>query len=155
MNLCRPRHAWCTVLPGRDVPTTEPWGRWYLVNGSSCAGALGDGPFALVRERHRPTAQGPVAARTGSGAIHACATMLRTFRACDRSCAVTRWRAAPCRREAGSLLAVVRAAPLGRDQPGGHCPGAGCWKRLDRKRLSLSRPLAEFRPSSRHRNPRL
>src|SRR6185295_6283692 len=100
MNLCRPRHAWCTVLPGSDVPTTEPWGRWYLVNGSSCAGALGDGRFALVRGRHRPTAQGSVAARTGSAA------MLRTFRACDRSCAATRWNAAPDRREAGSLLAV-------------------------------------------------
>ena len=37
--------------PGRDVPTTQPGGRWYLVNGSSYAAAHVSGLVALMRER--------------------------------------------------------------------------------------------------------
>ena len=41
--------------PGRDIPTTQPGGRWYLVNGSSFAAAHVTGLLALLREdaRHR------------------------------------------------------------------------------------------------------
>ncbi len=35
--------------PGRDVPTTQPGGRWYLVNGSSFAAAHISGLLALLR----------------------------------------------------------------------------------------------------------
>ena len=39
------------IAPGQDVPTTEPGGRWFLVNGSSFAAAHVSGLFALMRER--------------------------------------------------------------------------------------------------------
>jgi hypothetical protein len=77
--------------PGRDVPTTQPGGRWYLVNGSSYAAAHVSGLLALVRELHRPVAS-PIlvsAASTG-GEVDACATLLRTSAACDCSCALAR-----------------------------------------------------------------
>ena len=42
------------VAPGRGVPTTEPGGRWFIVNGSSFAAAHVSGLVALMRERrHR------------------------------------------------------------------------------------------------------
>ena len=36
---------------GRDVPTTEPGGRWFLVNGSSYSAAHVSGLMALIRQR--------------------------------------------------------------------------------------------------------
>jgi len=65
--------------PGRDVPTTQPGGRWYLVNGSSYAAAHVSGLYALLREHPglRLGAQALVVARAGGGAIDACASLLR------------------------------------------------------------------------------
>jgi hypothetical protein len=70
--------------PGRDIPTTEPGGKWYLVNGTSYAVAHVSGLVALVRERRSDS---PLSlARSTSGRINACATLLRTTRACDCDC---------------------------------------------------------------------
>jgi hypothetical protein len=77
--------------PGRDVPTTQPGGKWYLVNGSSYAAANVSGLLALVREQHRPALSSVlVAARSSGGEVDACATLLRVSRSCDCSCAVDR-----------------------------------------------------------------
>lgn len=46
--------------PGQDIPTTQPGGRWYLVNGSSFAAAHVSGLLALLRARR---IGGPAAAR--------------------------------------------------------------------------------------------
>jgi subtilisin family serine protease len=67
-----------SAAPGRDVPTTQPGGRWALVSGSSYSAAHVSGLAALLRERN-PRARGPmmlVTAQAG-GAIDACATLLR------------------------------------------------------------------------------
>ena len=74
--------------PGRDVPTTQPGGRWYLVNGSSFAAAHISGLVALLREERGATAASRALARTSSGVVDACATLLRTRRNCDCSCAL-------------------------------------------------------------------
>ena len=75
--------------PGRDVPTTQPGGRWFLVNGSSYAAAHVSGLFALMRERapHVRGALALVAARRGVCAIDACASVLRAAGPCDCACA--------------------------------------------------------------------
>jgi subtilisin family serine protease len=78
------------TAPGRDVPTTEPGGRWFLVNGSSYAAAHVSGLIALVRERRRSAALTLVSERRGGGAIDACATLLRVASRCDCSCGSTR-----------------------------------------------------------------
>jgi subtilisin family serine protease len=70
--------------PGRDIPTTEPGGKWYLVNGTSYAVAHVSGLVALVRQR-RPGSSLSLA-RDRSGKIDACASLLRTTRACDCDC---------------------------------------------------------------------
>ena len=75
--------------PGRDVPTTQPGGRWYLVNGSSYAVAHVSGLIALIRQSGSRT--GRVAlARLAGGTIDACASLLRTSPGCDCSCALDR-----------------------------------------------------------------
>ncbi len=77
------------TAPGHDIPTTEPGGRWYLVNGSSYAAAHVSGLIALLRER-RAHGGGPfalVSARAEGGAINACATLLGADRSCDCACA--------------------------------------------------------------------
>jgi subtilisin family serine protease len=72
--------------PGRDVPTTQPGGKWYLVNGSSYAAAHVSGLVALVRQERKSL---PVTLnRDASGGIDACATLLRTTVACACACAV-------------------------------------------------------------------
>lgn len=71
--------------PGRDIPTTEPGGRWSLVNGSSYSAAHVSGLFALLRERNpRVQSSGAlVAAHAGGRAIDACATLLGASGHCD------------------------------------------------------------------------
>jgi subtilisin family serine protease len=75
--------------PGRDIPTTQPGGRWYLVNGSSFSAAHVSGLIALLRQR--AAWPGPSAAivsdRPGGGSIDACATLVRAFGPCDCACA--------------------------------------------------------------------
>jgi hypothetical protein len=74
--------------PGRDVPTTEPGGRWFLVNGSSYAAAHVSGLFALLRERARPSASLSLVV-TGEGQrwVDSCASLLRVVGPCDCACA--------------------------------------------------------------------
>jgi subtilisin family serine protease len=75
------------TAPGRDVPTTEPGGRWFLVNGSSYSAAHVSGLMALVRQR-RHSADALVAAQGGT--IDACATVLRAATGCACSCTPAR-----------------------------------------------------------------
>jgi subtilisin family serine protease len=76
------------AAPGRDVPTTEPGGRWFLVNGSSYAAAHVSGLLALVRQRTPFTHGAPmlVMARYND-MVDACATLLQKSGPCDCSCA--------------------------------------------------------------------
>jgi subtilisin family serine protease len=71
--------------PGRDVPTTEPGGRWFVVNGSSFAAAHVSGLLALLRERRHSSAFALVTERGGS-VIDACATLLKAVGTCDCAC---------------------------------------------------------------------
>lgn len=75
--------------PGRDVPTTQPGGRWYLVNGSSFAAAHVSGLLALLREE-RGSAPAAALARSSSGVVDACATLVSASRDCDCSCSIAR-----------------------------------------------------------------
>jgi subtilisin family serine protease len=74
------------TAPGRDVPTTQPGGRWFLVNGSSYAAAHVSGLVALVRQRRPSSGLTLVSARSGGGPIDACATLLKAASGCDCSC---------------------------------------------------------------------
>lgn len=75
--------------PGRDVPTTQPGGRWYLVNGSSYAVAHVTGLIALLRQAGGRAP--PISLRRlASGAVDACATLAGTAPGCDCSCAIGR-----------------------------------------------------------------
>ena len=76
------------TAPGRDVPTTEPGGRWFLVNGSSYSAAHVSGLMALVRQKHRSATASLVAAQGGT--IDACATVLRAATGCDCDCTPAR-----------------------------------------------------------------
>ncbi|HEX6660662.1 MAG TPA: S8 family serine peptidase [Sphingomicrobium sp.] len=83
------------TAPGRDVPTTQPGGRWFLVNGSSYAAAHVSGLVALVRQRqHAPASLTFVSDRPESGRINACATLARVADNCDCACATARFAAA-------------------------------------------------------------
>lgn len=75
------------TAPGRDVPTTQPGGRWFLVSGSSFAAAHVSGLAALVRQVDRGPPVTLVSGRGSSGVIDACATLVRAARHCDCSCA--------------------------------------------------------------------
>lgn len=86
------------IAPGRDVPTTQPGGRWFLVNGSSYAAAHVSGLAALVWQRRRSASLTLVAARGQGRFIDACATLVRVAGGCDCSCAgmyAARARSAP------------------------------------------------------------
>lgn len=72
--------------PGRDIPTTEPGGKWYIVNGSSYAAAHVAGLIALVREQ-RGNARMRIALRPNGRIIDACATLVSTSPSCDCDCA--------------------------------------------------------------------
>ncbi len=65
--------------PGRDVPTTEPGGRWYLVSGNSYAAAHVSGLMALMRQFQgsKATQRLFVSSRDGGGLIDACRTLVR------------------------------------------------------------------------------
>ncbi len=80
------------LAPGEDVPTTQPRGKWILVNGSSYAAAHVSGLVALVLEHRvlepRETAPRPLLASvlpTG-GHVDACATLLRASKPCNCVC---------------------------------------------------------------------
>lgn len=69
------------TAPGRDVPTTQPGGRYAIVSGSSYAAAHVSGLLALLRERGR--GPGPavlVTFKPGGGPIDTCATLQRAAR---------------------------------------------------------------------------
>ncbi len=83
-------HGPVYTAPGRDVPTTEPGGRWFLVNGSSYSAAHVSGLVALVRQRARSAPLSLVAASAAGGAIDACASVLRATPNCDCSCTPSR-----------------------------------------------------------------
>ncbi len=74
------------IAPGRDVPTTEPGGKWFLVNGSSFSAAHVSGLAALVRQKRR-SGMSLVSDRPVGGTIDACATLARAASRCDCSCA--------------------------------------------------------------------
>ena len=77
------------TAPGRDVPTTLPGGRWYLVNGSSYSAAHVSGLVALLRQRRASSTPVFVSDRAGGGTINACATLERSFN-CDCQCGAPR-----------------------------------------------------------------
>jgi hypothetical protein len=82
-SLARPRsHVY--IAPGRDVPTTQPGGRWFLVNGSSYAAAHVSGLFALIRQGGAAISPTLVAQ---NGYVDACATMAYAGRNCECACA--------------------------------------------------------------------
>ena len=87
------------TAPGRDIPTTEPGGRWFLVNGSSYAAAHVSGLVALIRERRRSAPPLLVSEHRGGGTIDACATLLRIAGACDCDCGQAHGAAAPTARQ--------------------------------------------------------
>ncbi|HEV2595655.1 MAG TPA: S8 family serine peptidase [Sphingomicrobium sp.] len=74
------------IAPGRDVPTTEPGGRWFLVNGSSFAAAHVSGLIALLHGRQMSAPVNLVSDRRGGGNIDACATLFRLVGKCDCTC---------------------------------------------------------------------
>ena len=84
------------TAPGRDVPTTEPGGRWFLVDGSSYAAAHVSGLFALLREHARPSAPLILVVagdgRAGDGRaiggerVDSCASLLRVVGPCHCAC---------------------------------------------------------------------
>ena len=83
---------------GRDVPTTQPGGKWYFVNGSSYAAAHVSGLLALTREERRTASPRIVTAPGGRGNVDACATLLPMSANCDCRCALQRAAAGAKRR---------------------------------------------------------
>jgi subtilisin family serine protease len=74
--------------PGRDVPTTQPGGTWFLVNGSSYAAAHVSGLIALVQQKHGAEARTMlVAAKSTGGIVDACASLLGLHQPCNCACA--------------------------------------------------------------------
>jgi len=76
------------IAPGRDIPTTEPGGKWFIVNGSSFAAAHVSGLLALLDQggtRGRSAALLPAA---GSGVpIDPCLTLSRAYQPHECLCA--------------------------------------------------------------------
>lgn len=72
------------IAPGRDVPTTEPNGKWSLVSGSSFAAAHISGLAALL---HQLSARRSGVALFGpAGPVNACAVLSRAAPREGRSC---------------------------------------------------------------------
>ena len=64
--------------PGRDIPTTQPGGNWFFVNGSSYAAAHVSGLFALMREKSgKPEPASALATFPSTDAVDPCATLSR------------------------------------------------------------------------------
>jgi subtilisin family serine protease len=81
------------LAPGRDIPTTQPGGRWYFVNGSSYAAAQVSGLLALAKEKRRGmTAPLTPLYVTGGSVIDACATTMqsRALPECQRPLLISR-----------------------------------------------------------------
>jgi hypothetical protein len=76
--------------PGRDIPTTQPGGRWYLVNGSSFAAAHITGLLALLREQRGTPTSAVALATSANGVVDACASLVGTTRSCDCPCSIAR-----------------------------------------------------------------
>ncbi len=76
------------IAPGRDIPTTQPGDRWFLVNGSSYAAAHVSGLVALLRQKHRSAGSTLVSERNGT--IDACASLVRVTGSCDCACSRAR-----------------------------------------------------------------
>jgi subtilisin family serine protease len=75
------------TAPGDGIPTTEPGGRWSLVNGSSFAAAHVSGLAALMLQRGTSARGQRAAFATGTGgAIDALATLRLAPRSCDLAC---------------------------------------------------------------------
>lgn len=74
------------IAPGRDIPTTQPGGRWFLVDGSSFSAAHVSGLAALVRQRRHSDALTLVSDRPVGGKIDACATLERAANGCECTC---------------------------------------------------------------------
>jgi subtilisin family serine protease len=73
--------------PGRDVLTTQPGGKWFLVNGSSFAAAHVSGLIALIQQKHGPETRAIlVATRSTGGIVDACASLLGLHRPCNCGC---------------------------------------------------------------------
>jgi subtilisin family serine protease len=70
------------VAPGRDIPTTQPGDRWFLVSGSSFAAAHVSGLLALLREKGHSMSLVTAAA----GRIDACASLDRAAGDCECAC---------------------------------------------------------------------
>jgi len=84
--------------PGQDIPTTQPGGKWFLVNGSSFAAAHVSGLIALVREKYGSDSRLTlVATRPTGGVVDACASLLRLTKPCGCSCTNTAQLAAASR----------------------------------------------------------
>jgi subtilisin family serine protease len=73
------------TAPGRDVPTTQPGGRWGLVDGSSYAAAEVSGLLALLRQHDRAR-HAPLVLASSGGTIDACASILRASGRRDATC---------------------------------------------------------------------
>lgn len=92
-SLAAAAHGNIYFAPGRDVPTTEPGGRWFIVNGSSFSAAHVSGLVALLRERAHSPQLALVADRRGGGSIDACASLLRVVGQCNCPCGGNRFTA--------------------------------------------------------------
>lgn len=87
------------VAPGRDVPTTQPGGRWALVSGNSYSAAHVSGLLALAQQtlaQQKPRRSGARLLVVGDDrrTIDACATLLHAPAACGACCAAGGARAA-------------------------------------------------------------
>jgi subtilisin family serine protease len=75
------------IAPGLDIPTTEPGGRWSLVNGTSFAAAHVSGLAALLRQVSAPgDARAAGHAFGVAGTLDACALLARRARRSEDGC---------------------------------------------------------------------
>ena len=70
------------VAPGRDIPTTQPGDKWFVVSGNSFAAAHVSGLLALLRQRKHS----PSLVTAAAGRIDACASLVRAAGACKCAC---------------------------------------------------------------------
>jgi subtilisin family serine protease len=85
------------TAPGHDIPTTQPGGRWYLVNGSSYAAAHVSGLIALLRQVHGGGEGSSGLVPVAGGPINACASLMRATRNHEVVCDMPRQAAADAR----------------------------------------------------------